>query len=493
LGVIQSQTSKNTAISFAGLALGALNILYLYRVYFTIEEFGLINLLASMSVVYSQLSALGTVNTILRFFPFFKSEDKRHQGFLAWVSTIALAGFLLLTLLYVILKPLIEGAFRENSLIFLEYYFTLIPLSFFVLMFSVLESIARAIHKTVISAFLRDVGLRLLTTAGILMVAAKIINFREFVYFFIFANGLILLVLFIDILRGKEFKYNLDFKSIPRIKVKEMFKYGLYSLLAFSSYYIALNIDRIMLGSMVSVEIVGVYTIFLFVATVIAFPTRSLSRISVPVIADSWKRQDLKNINTIYKKTSLILLIVGSLIFIGIMVNEHNIMKILNKPEYYGHFGIFVFLGLSFLIDATGGVNSDILSTSDKYRYDTLFNFIFLLAVVIFNFVFIPLFGGTGAAIGTTLAMLIFNFSKWYFIKKKYGMQPFGVKHLYVLLIAGFTLALGLLLPELPHFILDVLYRSVIVAAVYGALVLGLKLSDDINSYTHTLLKKFRL
>ena len=222
MGVIREQASKNTIISYIGLVLGAINILYLYRIYFTIEEFGLISLLAAIMIVFSQLSALGVVNTIIRFFPFFKTENKKHQGFIAWMSLITVFGFLLFTLIYLIFKPLIEDAFINNSPIFLKYYYSVIPLAFFALIFNVLEAIARTIHKTVYSAFLKEVLFRFLTMIGIILVAYNLLAFYDFVIYFVIINGFIALLLCIQVISSKEFK--LGHSDIKRLMSLDKFK-----------------------------------------------------------------------------------------------------------------------------------------------------------------------------------------------------------------------------------------------------------------------------
>mgnify|MGYP002622620845 CR=1 FL=1 len=493
MGVVRNQATFNTIISFAGLFLGALNILFLYRIYFTLEEFGLVNLLVSITLVFSQISALGTVNTIIRFFPFFETKDNIHHGFVNWVTLISLIGFALLTLFYILFRPAIESAFIENSPIYIEYYYVIIPLAGFTLLFNLFEAIARAIHRTVYSAFLKDVLLRLLTTAGILLVGFKMITFDDFVLFFVFINFLIALLVFLQLAFSGRLKFNLDFTSIPFPKVKEFFGYGLFSLLAFSAYYITLNMYRIMIGSLVSIDIVGIYSIFLFVATVIAFPTRAISRIIVPIIADAWKKNDTEKIHSLYKKTSLIQLILALWIFIGIWANEHNILTVLNKPEYYGYFNIFIFLGISFLIDATGSINSDILSTSVKFKFDTLFNILFLFTGVLLNFIFIPVYGGVGAAVATAVAMFVFNIGKWFYIKHQFGMQPFGIKHIYVVAIGVITVLVGINLPIIGNFIVDVLYRSILVTILFIGSIYLFKFSDDLNDYVSLLLVKAKL
>ncbi|HRE40267.1 MAG TPA: polysaccharide biosynthesis C-terminal domain-containing protein [Ignavibacteria bacterium] len=490
MGIVLKQTLSNTIVSYAGLIVGYINIVILYPTYFSITEFGLVSLLMSISFVYSQISAFGISNTVLKYFPVFKSEDKRHNGFISWILLLMSAGFVVITLLYIIFKPAIDASFVENSPIFLEYFYWIIPLSLFQLVFNVFESLARSIHKTVLSTALRELIFRLLTTLGIILVAMKFLSFDQFVIYFVLIHGLIFVVLFGQIVFSKEFKLFSNVNLFKRDKLKEVINYGLFTLISISSYYIALNLDRIMLGSMVGLEIVGIYQIYIFVGTVIVFPYRALGRIAVPIIADCWKKNDTEKIKMMYKKTSLMLFIISGLIYTGILVNEHNLLALLKKPEFAGTFPIFIIIGLSFLIDSTGGINSDILTTSEKYRVDTLFNVLFLIANVILNFIFIPWFGGIGAAVATTLSFVIFNITKWYYIKHRFNMQPFDSKYIIVILILGVSLTIGYLLPIIENVFLDLTYRSIIVAGVYLTLTISLKISEDINEKFYKVLAR---
>ena len=480
MGIVQKQAVKNTILSYIGLVLGYVNIIILYPAYFTLEQFGLIQLIQSISVVYAQFCAFGLINIIIRYFPFFKTEDRKHQGFVTWVTLIMISGFFLITLIYIIFRPLIIDAYIERSGIFIEYYYVLVPLSFVSLIFNVFESFVRSIHRTVFAAFLRDVFFRLLTTIGIFLVFLKFISFPQFVLYFVLANFLIAILLILQIIQSKQFKFIIDIKSIKFKKIREILKYGMFTLLAGSSYFFAQNIDKIMLGSMVGLEIVGIYSVFLYIATVVIFPARSIYRITVPIVAECWKNNDIKKIADIYRRTSLILMIFGSIIYIGIYINSENISHFL-KPEFRANFIFYLFLGLSFLIDMTGGMNSDIINTSPKYKFDALFNIIYMVLCIALNYIFIKIFGGLGAAIAIALSMFVFNFIKWLFLFKAFRLQPFNGKNLSVLLIGIITMIVGLYFPVIKNLYFDILVRSSIAVIIFFGLLILLKVSDDIT------------
>jgi O-antigen/teichoic acid export membrane protein len=474
------------------MVLGYVNIIILFPAVFSEEEFGLIQLLAGMGIVYAQFSALGLVNIIVRFFPFFKSDDKKHDGFIFFTMMLMTAGFTLITLLYVIFKPVISEFYIENSSLFVDYYYWLIPISFFLLIFLVFDSIVRAIHKTVFSAFLRDVLFRGLTTVGIGLVFLQYLDFEEFLLYYVVIHGVIMILLLGQILRSREFKPAYRSQTLTKLKMREITGYGLFSLLAGSSYFLAQNIDKIMIGSMVGLGTVAVYSVYIYIATVIIFPARSLYRIAIPTITEAWKDNNLDLIRDMYKRTSLILMIVGSILYIGILVNKENILHFIN-PDYRDGFDYFIFLGLAMLIDMSGGLNSDIIGTSVKYKFDALFNAIYSVLCILLNVIFINLYGALGAAIATAISMLIFNILKWSFLLRSYNMQPFGIKNLVTILIAIAALFTGWYLPYLGNVFADIVYRSFITAAVFFGAIIIFKVSNDINEKFDKYARKLKL
>ena len=109
------------------------------------------------------------------------------------------------------------------------------------------------------------------------------------------------------------------------------------------------------------------------------------------------------------------------------------------------------------------------------------------------NFIFIPIWGGVGAAVATAAAMFVFNIGKWFYIKHQFGMQPFGIKHIYVVAIGVITVLIGINLPVIGNFIIDVLYRSVIVTILFIGSIYLFKFSSDLNDYVSLLLVKVKL
>ena len=481
MGIVRNQAIKNSFFSYIGVALGYVNLILLFPNFFSTEQFGLIQLLISVAEVYALVSAVGLANSVTKFFPYYKTDDKHHNGFLTYLFLISFSGFIIASIIYLLFRPLIISAYIQKSAMFVDYYFILIPFALFSLMFNVFEATARAVFRTSFATFVREVALRVLTTAGIFLFMYKILDFHSFVIYYILIYFVCAILIFIQIIITREYSFTVSLKYFQKTKLSEILKYGGFTLISGAAMQTGLRIPALMIGSMVGLSMVGVYNLYYYVGSMIYVPMRALSRISVPVIATAWRDNDLKKINDIYRRTSLIQLILGLIIYIGVIINKHNLFYFLKNSEYVVNFIFFPIIGLGILIDVAVGLNSEIIVNSPKYKYDSVFNVVLFLVSVIANYILIPISGGIGAAMGFVLAYFSFNFLKWLFLYRKYGMQPFDYKQLIVLFLGAVVFLIGDNIPVIDNVFLDIIVRSSVVSLIYGVAILVFRISPDLN------------
>jgi hypothetical protein len=91
-------------------------------------------------------------------------------------------------------------------------------------------------------------------------------------------------------------------------------------------------------------------------------------------------------------------------------------------------------------------------------------------------------FGITGAAIGSALALFLFNLIKYGFIWWKFKLQPFSVATLKVLGIAFIVIGMNTLLPALRNVFADMAYRSCLITLIYGSLIVLSSSSSEVNT-----------
>lgn len=494
MNLLKKQGFYNSITLYTGTALGFFNLIILFQRVLTAEEIGFFGLISSVSLLYAQLAGVGFSSAITRYFPFFRSDDRIHEGFPSYVFKVTAIGFVTVSFFFIVGKPLVQHWQENNngSSLFYQYYYLIIPVALFSLWYNLSETFARTTFHNIYPAFLREVLLKVLTSLSVLLIFYKAINYQTFVYFYIAANGIILLLLLIylkklDLIR---------FKSVGeevRKKSPEILRYGIYSMLAGGSFAFIQNIDTIMLKLLSSEAMVGYYVTFFGMALVINLPAKALNTTSYQIVADAWKENDLKKIQKIYHKTSLVQFFIGCLLLIGLIANWQNVLFLLHKPEYADYYGVFVVVGLGFLFDITGGLNSAIISFSKDYKIIMYILVVAALFCTVSNIILIPKVGMMGAAISYSLTMLLLNFTYWVFLFKKHGLQPFNLQFIKLMVLAVIVLAIGYYIPYVKNFFFDVVIRSGIMALLYVGISYVLKISLDINEFVDQILKKLKI
>ncbi|MCC7050266.1 MAG: lipopolysaccharide biosynthesis protein [Bacteroidia bacterium] len=479
MGTVKKASLYSTILQGIGILLGFLISGVLLPNYLSEDQNGVISLLNSYSLIYSQIAILGVHTAVIKFYPHFKNDSNRHHGFLSMVTLILLVSFLIFTLYYYLSKPYFKETFN-NSPLFRDNYFYILPLTFFTLYFTLFDNYSTAILKPVRGFLYRDVIQRLLVLTCIGTFIFYKLNFNFFLFLYVVALCLPTVLFVSVLLKENHFTWKIKWYPLYRDNWRYMAKLSGYSLLLGLAWVGANNIDSIMIERMIDLKSAGIYSRNMFFGILVAIPYRAIHKVSSGVIAQAFKDNDINQIKSVYYKSTLTQLIIGSFIFCGIWLNIHNVYKIIPASYEDGKYVIF-FIGLGNLSTMIGGVNTAIINFSPYYRWNSYFVAILLIAAVGLNFVFIPIWGVSGAASATALCYLGYNFMMWVLLKKKYQFQPFNKSHLIAIIVIIVCYFIAYLIPVINNFTIDVLVRSTVFTALYASIILKTNLSPDIN------------
>lgn len=488
LGIIRQQTIKGSFVSYVGAILGFINTGILYPNFFATDQIGLIAWLGAITTVAAQFSSLGFNNVTARLFPYFRNENVNHNGYLFILFWVGMVGFMLSLISYFILQPVAVDLYQYESPLYLDYLIYLLPLVFFTLFYNLFEGYNRVMYDAVSGTFFRDIIFKVLNLTFLILFWVKVIDFSQFILLYVLAYCSPTVFLFILLwVRGQiSFASNLKFIT-PELR-KSMTSVSLFGILNGLSDKLANQIDRIMIVSYLGLGPTGIFGTMTNFGALVSMPSRSLRKIASTVIAEAWKKNDLKTINQIYSQSGLHQFMLGCLLFIGIWINIDNIFEIVSNKFITGKYVIF-FIGIGHIIQMLSGVSGVIIQSSPFYRMQTVFMVMLGLLVIITNLVMIPIWGIIGAAIASLTATFIFNLSKYIFLLKKYKFQPFNYRYLLVVLVSLAAYYVGALLPKQEWFVLDIVIRSSIVGGSYLILTYLFKISVDYNQFVKKLLR----
>ena len=487
MGIIIRQSIKGTFWSYLGVIVGFVTTAYLFPEYLEPETIGLLGLLLAWSRLFAQFSSLGFNGITSRLFPYFRNKEKGHNGYLFIAFMVMLIGFILFLTAFWFLRPWLIESNSEKSQLFTEYIYLIVPVTFFLLLFNLLDIFNKLLYNAVFGTFLKELVQRILILGVVLLFIFNRISLPVLIIAYAGAISAKGIAIFIYLLAKGEIdlKPRLDF--IDKKLRKEMINVAMFSILAGIGGSIVFQIDKIIINQMLGLEATGIYTIAFFFGTLVVIPSRPLLRISGTLIANAWKQNDVAYIKEIYHKSSLNQFIIAAFLFGGIWINIENILTILG-PEYAGGKGVILLIGLGYLIDMATGANGQIISFSKYYRMGLWFLVVLIVLVVSAMFLFIPAWGITGAAAAIALAFLVNNLMRFLFLYKKFRMQPFS-KHF---ALAGMAFLMAFVVARvIPEFRLipDILIRSSVFTVAFAAIVLGTKVSSDINE---TVIKFFK-
>jgi O-antigen/teichoic acid export membrane protein len=490
MGIIQTQTIKGTIYSYLGVGIGFVITALLFPRILSTEEIGVLKLLVSFSIIFAQFASLGFLQVINNLFPYFREKESGHNGFLFIALGVSIVGFILSIIGLEFLKPLLIRNNIENSRLFVEYINYLIPLILFTVFFNLFDSYIKALYDAVIGTVLKELIQRILILAVIIMFYFDLFNFDLFVLFYVIALSLPTVILIIILFLQGEFKIQLPKKHIFIQFKKEIFDLCLYGILIGFGSVAIVQVDSILVNKFLGLSLTGIYATNFFFAAIILIPSRPLIKISTTILAEAWKRKDLKEIQLIYVKSSINQSVIGVLLFIGLWINIENIYFIIPREYEIGKWVIF-YVGLSNVFEMFTGINSIIIQTSPNYKINAGITFIFLILIVVLNWVFIPILGITGAGIASLVSVMVTNLVRYVYLKFKFGLSPFHPKILIVFFAGIFTYFLCYIIPPFSSFILDILIRSLVGGLLFILTIIVFKVSDEINSIFYSILEFF--
>jgi len=488
MGIIQKDAFRTMLISYIGLALGYLNKGVLFVFILTTNQIGLINLIISIGLLFTQFASLGVFNTTMKFFPYFRNKANENYGFLKLTVLITLIGSLLITLAAVVFNETISSFYLEKSSDFVAYYYWIIPIGIANVFYFLFENYLRGLYKNVFPAFVYEILLRLIVTFLLFFLYFDLISFNTFLIGNSLSFIIPVLFLFVYLIKLDEIKTLKVKVQIPKRFKGIIIKYGLYSYTNSLGVILVVTLDIAMIASMVGLSATGIYSTVIYLTTALLIPYRSIIRVSIPFVSIYWKERKMKEMMVLYKDTSSISLITGGFLFLMVWTNRIELFSFL-PPEFMEGIMVFLFLMIGRLFDMYTGINSIILSTSKKYRVDIFFTLIMIILVVTLNYKLIPNYGIQGAAISTMIAVVVYNLLRLFYVWYHYQIHPFKLNQITVVLILGSILFIGELLPIMfSNVFVQLTIKSLIISSAFLIPMLIFKIEPKLNDY----LKKIR-
>jgi O-antigen/teichoic acid export membrane protein len=480
VGIILRQSIKGTIYTYFGAFLGFINVAVLMQYFLAPEEVGLVNLLVAISVIFAQFSSLGFNQVTTRLFSYFRNKGKKHNGFLFLAVSTAMAGYLVMLVIFFLIKPYLISKNAESSPLFVKYILFLIPLIFFYLFFTIFDNYAKVLYNSTIGIFLKEIFVRIITLGGLLGYAFDFIGFNVLVFVLVSAQCVPALVIVIYLIREGQFNLNPDFSLIDKKMRKQITGVAAFGLLSNPGAVVGTNIDKYMVNNFMDLGYTGIYSIAYYFGTLIIMPSRALIKVSSAVLADAWKKNDIGTIYRVYFKSCLNQFIVALILVLLLTLNMNNILEFLD-PKYRSGIMVIIIIAVANMIEMISGTSGILIQTSKYYPFITYLRILVTVVLVGLQILLIPRYGINGAAWAFLVTKVLSTLVKFIYILYRFRMQPFKINFVYVILAGLGSIVVGYFLPQLDNYIVDLVIRSILITSVYGVIILLLKASEDIN------------
>jgi len=477
MGIVLKQSFTNTIILFLGFGIGGINVLFLYTHFLHEDYFGLITFLLSAANIILPLLVFGMQNTIVKFYSSYKTKEAQ-DNFLTVTLLIPLVIIIPLALVGALIYETIANWISVENPIIKNYTYLIFIVAIFMGYFEVFYAWTKVHMKSVFGNFIKEIFPRFCTSLLLFAVFLKWLTNEQFIYGVVIVYGISTLIMMLYAFGV--YKPTLKFK-LPA-NMKEILSFSIYIIVAGSAAGVLLEIDKFMIPQMEKIAQVAYYSVGIYIASVIAIPTRAMQQITIPITAKDMNDNNIVEVEKLYKQSSINLLVVGGLFFLLINLNIADMYVLINKPQFTKGIWVVLIISLSKLMELALGTGNAILVNSNYYKIFFYLSLAMAVTVIFLNKWLISLIGIDGAALATLIVVFIYSFVKIFYIKAKLKIQPFELDTIKILALISIVYA-GFYFWNLPfHPIVNIGIKSGIIVFIYAFFVNKFQISKDITS-----------
>ena len=210
--------------------------------------------------------------------------------------------------------------------------------------------------------------------------------------------------------------------SIP---YREVFGFTLPLLSSDLLYGVMGTTDAIILEHFRGTLSVGAFRVVQPAAKMNQFVMLSFTILFTPVAARYFARKDRDGLRRAYGQTVSWMAILGFPIFLLTFSLARPLTTALFGAQYSSSAIVMALLSLGYFVSTASGFNGLTLKVIGKLRAIVFINFFALIMNVVLNIVLISHFGVNGAAIGTTVTLLVYNTLKQIAVRMVTGVKLF--------------------------------------------------------------------
>jgi len=406
------------------------------------ELYGVYSYMKSFIDVSNTMATLGSDIAMLRFLPAFETDQGKQNRVLGTASLASLLGSLLVAGGLFVLAPVINQYTLQTPVFVdaLRVFALVLPFDgLSKLVSNTFRGVELATYQVFVAYVLRPtlrlaavaiallIGLSLLGTIGVLVIASV---------------GIFVLGSF-ALFRRTELR---PASPSSTAETYEFFDYSVPLMFSQAGTVLYNRVDVFLVGFLLSAEAVGFYNIGFLVSSVVTLPLSGLSQIFTPIASRLYDADDYEGLNSIYSTVTRWSFSVSLLVALFAIVYAREILALFGPAIVRGA-PVLQLFAVGQLLNAAVGPSNYLLMMTDHERISFINHWVFGVANVILDYVFIRELGFVGAAFATASVLGLLNVVRWLELRHLEGLSPYSYRY-YKPLVAGLVAAIVLSLSK---------------------------------------------
>ena len=431
----------------------------------TLEEYGTYSQLMLVVQLAISIFTLGLPNSINFFLARTESSNER-KNFLSTYYIFNTCLCVIMGLILFLLSPIVVKYFNNNAI--KNFIYALLILPWATVIMSSIENIL-IVYKKTVNLILFRVSNSILLLIVIIVAVIFQLSFNIYMIMYVAVQSLYAIIVYFFVYKlENRLKLSVDKKLIYKI-LKFSIPLGLATMVG----TISIEIDKLLVGAFYSTDQLAIYTNASkeMPVTIIA---SSLTAVLMPKLVRLLKNGKNNEVVKLWGETIILSYVFICFFTAFLFVFAPQIMEVLYSEKYLPGVNIFRIYSIVLLLRVT--YFGMVLNSIGKTKMIFYCSIASLLLNVVFNFLFLYLFGMSGPAIATFLSILIVNLVQLIFtshylkisFKKLFPWHSLGI-------ITIFNVILGSCFYFIQGWMsIERLYGSIVEAIILGSIWLAI-------------------
>lgn len=409
-------------ITTAGKAISYVVQLVLARL-LGVDGYGVYIYVLTIISMLSIFSTMGFDSGLLKYLALYRSRQQwaLFSGLLRRSIQIPLVLSVITALVVIFTASSVDRVAANHEL-----YSTLVVGSISLPLFTllkILQSVFRSQKQIALALFPNEIALPFLLVAGAgalsIFGVLQLNSLRVITYHAIIAACVLT---FFAVICFRQLSGLFDVTSAPHFKTGEWVRTAGSLLLISGMNIILAQTDVMLIGFFRGTTDAGIYAIAAKIAILVTFGLQIGNQIIAPMISEFYHAGDEKKLQEVVSLGTLISTVFAVFVVLVIGVFAGPLLGLFGDGFIGGKVTLYILAG-GQMVNALMGPVGFIMTMTKHHRQASIIISVSAVANIILNFILIPLYGMTGAAIATTLTMLSWNIVFWLYIRKNIGVN----------------------------------------------------------------------